>query len=407
MTLNFLSFRKLSLGLLTLCCCLVMATDTSRAQDAAPATAPSEREKELDERISILEKEKKKAELEKDVAVTQTEHIRALLPKPSTTPLTGKVEIDENVKLESKILAYQALSELLRTLSGRISKLNAKPQLIVIHNDKEVAALQNYSAVKAQIDATAQRYGQILPGGAEAGPAGILLAPEVASTFLRSVIDVAALFRTDTVIDGLTFTVEEGALVSQLSRDLQDAGIAVYYPLVYPPNLLSDSIPVILKSLSDLYVQKSKSELVVFRCESTVNEIKALCTINKENIAESVARLKALNKQVDEFIDDLSKVDETTKTSALAALVKAENLRNLLQQNGAYFLQLKVLDAAGSNKRTSNLFTGTKLSHSGGIVVNFILFDNRGAIKLSDTLYNYNGFVRVKSKEGNLLNNLQ
>lgn len=403
----FLLSRKLFTSLFAVWCCFIMTTWPCRAQDTQPTpqpTPPNARVKELEERISILEKEKQKAELEKELVVAQSARIRALLPTPTATPLEGKVDIDEHVKLESEILTYQALSELLQFAAGRIGGVSPKPTSVVIYSDRDVAALQNYNTLKAQIDSTTQRYGEILPGGAEAGPAGILLAPEMASTLLRSVADVAALFRTNTTIGGLTFTVEEGALVSQLSKALKAISINSYYPSVYPPNLFSKDTPAIIKSLSDLYVQKSKSELIVSRCESTENDVKALCNANKD----TVLRLKALNQQVSKFIDELSVVDDTTKSSALTGMVRAENLRNIFQgSDSTYILQVKVLDAAGSNKRTSNLFTGTKLSHSGGIIVNFILFEKNGMVMLSDTLYNYKGFIRVKSETGNLVNNLR
>jgi hypothetical protein len=372
---------------------------------ATPTPSPnSEEVKKLQERIDILEKEKRIAELEKETAVAERERLGAILPKPTATPLTGKTTVDDKVILESQILAYKALSEVSDNISGSIKLASPRPAVVIIHNATDVTALQSYVTIKRQVDATVARYRALLPAGsAEAGPASLLLGPEVATGLVRSAADLVALFRTDTEIKGLTFSVDEAALVSRISKGLQNSGIPVFYPGVYPLRVAAGDSSELLTSLSEVYVGKSKAEMIISRCDSSDKAVKEQCL---NSFGDVLPLLKALNAQVEKFLTGLIAVDDSTKTNVLTSLIRAEGLRRMLEAENSCVLQLKVLAAAGSNKTTNNLFTGSKLYHSGGVVISYILFDRNGAIRLSDTLYNYDGFVRVKTKGGNLINNL-
>ena len=82
----------------------------------------------------------------------------------------------------------------------------------------------------------------------------------------------------------------------------------------------------------------------------------------------------------------------------LAALKGAEQ-----KDTDFYWLQLKVLKAGGNNRIKTNLvvdiFTGgNRLSHSGGVVVEYILFDRNGLAKASDIFTEYSGYI----KSGNI-----
>jgi len=121
----------------------------------------------------------------------------------------------------------------------------------------------------------------------------------------------------------------------------------------------------------------------------------------------SLTKLKALNTQYDKLIAELTTVDASAGINALTAYLQSENLFDALCPNNdslgttsacnnAFIMQLKVIRAGGNNKieknLITNLFTGAKLSHSGGAIVQYVLYDLNGAAHFSNTFTVYESY---------------
>jgi hypothetical protein len=89
----------------------------------------------------------------------------------------------------------------------------------------------------------------------------------------------------------------------------------------------------------------------------------------------------------------------------MRGLYRAERIKNLLEdkQTTTYVLHLKMAKAEGVRTTKSNLFTGTKLSYSGGIIVSYILFDRDGKIIRSGIRGSYGGSSNSKPNDHALL----
>lgn len=125
---------------------------------------------------------------------------------------------------------------------------------------------------------------------------------------------------------------------------------------------------------------------------------------------QAVLRLKALNTQFDKLVTDLIKVDETAGVNALTSYLQAENLKIALgcpaascgeeSPAGSYWMQLRVVSAGGNNKikrnLITNLFTGDNISHSGGSIVEYILYDLNGRARHSNTFTVYEDYKKAK-----------
>jgi hypothetical protein len=116
---------------------------------------------------------------------------------------------------------------------------------------------------------------------------------------------------------------------------------------------------------------------------------------------EAVAKLKMLNERFDQFVTTLIKIDAATGINSLTAYIKAENLRQALNgtDGAGYWLQLAVVKAGGNNRIKTNLVTdiftgGSRISHSGGVIVQYNLYDLNGRSVVSDTLTQYAGYVK-------------
>lgn len=119
------------------------------------------------------------------------------------------------------------------------------------------------------------------------------------------------------------------------------------------------------------------------------------------DLEDTVARLKILNERFDQFVAALIKVDAATGINSLTAFIKAENLKQALGDDGdSYWLQLAVVKAGGNNRIKTNLVTdiftgGNRISHSGGVIVQYNLYDRTGRSVVSDTLTQYSGYVKA------------
>jgi hypothetical protein len=209
----------------------------------------------------------------------------------------------------------------------------------------------------------------------ESGGIPNFTALEIPTTILRSVADFFALFRTNTTINNFSVTLPEEALVAQLSRQFQSnttRSVRVFYPAGY-----SLDVNIVMDELNQLIELKNKAE---------------------ERIAASspndpiVTKLNVLNNKADEAISVISKPE------TLVALAKGASTAKALAAADSYVLLLKT-EGGGSNRTTRNLFFGSRLRHSGGAIVNYILFNTQGEIVTSNTLYYHTGYVRVRTNE--------
>jgi hypothetical protein len=123
-----------------------------------------------------------------------------------------------------------------------------------------------------------------------------------------------------------------------------------------------------------------------------------------EKLEDTIARLKAKNEQFAKFVEALVKADNASGFNSLTSYIKAEIILAALKgaeqkDTNFYWLQLKVLKAGGNNRIKTNLvvdiFTGgNRLSHSGGVVVEYILFDRNGLAKASAIFTEYSGYIK-------------
>ncbi len=137
-----------------------------------------------------------------------------------------------------------------------------------------------------------------------------------------------------------------------------------------------------------------------------------------EELSSAIARLKAVNDQFDKFVNSLVDVDSGTGLNTLTSYIRAEQLKTALpeyaipfqdekkdsnnkaKEKKSYWLQLKVVKAGGNNRIKTNLlwdvFTGgSRVSHSGGAIVEYILYDAYGTSVASDTITEYTNYIKA------------
>jgi len=335
-----------------------LAASTAMAQQSTPSPSPTPTEEER-----RLMEEKRLLELQRDIelakkairdaqppppatpAPTPTPTPPPTPPAPSATPLAGEASL-ENVRLESEMVAYKALSEAAAVISNEIKQravrvepdpvdtqknINIKAENIAIYDAQVVKDWRYYRALRPAFDGHVmdirKQYKDLLcqdariradvngpflgqhcaaedsRRGAMAGVAAVQTALAAGTNLVKSFVDLAALFRTDTKITGLAFTVDESAFVAELFRALKndygDDVINLYYPEVFPPRLGDSSETVTL--IGDLYLYKTEADETIKKKNAKKDEVEKKLkemTTKKGKLEEELAPLKKMHERL-------------------------------------------------------------------------------------------------------------
>lgn len=472
--------RQILAGALALC--FLLSPAAALAQDPAPG---SEELKKLQEEIDLLKKRIEKAEAEKKLSdLTATKNpseqaldeeieltnkratkaeadkklLKAYLPSSQTTALEGSLTADDKATAEAEWMARTVMGEIANRMGQMVAGLS--PTHVIFYNKPDIVAFEKYETVKNQIDSTSKLYAAAMSTESddELGPASFLMAPELASTVLKSVIDVVALFRTDTTVKGLSFEVDDAAVVARFVKGLKSTrnGATVYLPAAFPilkpeAALASGTRPSrqqagILDSVSSLYEQKEKASAIIARCEQperpapanpVIEKLDEEIQILKRRVTKAEAEkalaeltgyrpapapaeptnrpaatatapaatpagaapratcspalklklptLKALNQQTEKFLSELTKVDDTSGNSALASLMRAENMKRALPDDNSFVVHVKA-KAAGNNITKRSLWTGTKREHSAVVTLTYLVYRKDGSVVDGDDI---------------------
>jgi hypothetical protein len=114
----------------------------------------------------------------------------------------------------------------------------------------------------------------------------------------------------------------------------------------------------------------------------------------------AVNSLKVLNKQFDNFFAEIVKVDPAAGMNPITSHLQTENLLDALEcdmKTGACkkanALVVRVVDVGGNNKVKKNLVTmiatGDSVSHSGGAIIEYKLYDLHGNVLTSSVCSAY------------------
>jgi predicted nucleic acid-binding Zn-ribbon protein len=129
--------------------------------------------------------------------------------------------------------------------------------------------------------------------------------------------------------------------------------------------------------------------------EAELRHMEALANAAKD----VVPKLKAVNERFEHFIDEFVKIDDKTGVNALALFVKSESLDKALEAKESYWLEIKAVKAGGNNRTRKNLvryLSGSKVDHSGGVIIEYTLYNKNGAAVLADKYSRYQWYIEPK-----------
>lgn len=125
-------------------------------------------------------------------------------------------------------------------------------------------------------------------------------------------------------------------------------------------------------------------------------------TERKASATAAIAQLKAVNAQFDNLVVSLIQ-PQAGGTNPLTDYIRTERLLYAVSSDNTkpyYWLVVKVINAGGNNRIKTNLvvdiFTGgNRISHSGGVIVDYHLFDSTGKSLESGTVSDYTDYIKA------------
>ncbi len=372
--------------------------------ESFPATeeaveSPSEqRLKQILEKQRLLEAEYNL--LQREIDLTR---LKGTVIAPTTSATEPLDSSDTNVQqgslqtVESRILAYEAMNKVAGSISKDISNVDGIDSLIIY--DQEIFSdLTAYRLLKVKLRDFKQRYADqqiILPPSGPGGTRGItdLSSLALPTTFTRSVLEFVALFRSkDQITFEPDFELNPNAFISAVASHIQKKDIPVK---VYNPSFYLTSLDSIDESSLEGLVGSELADLMRLRSKAT-----------SEYLGPT---LLTLNDEVDAFLDALLVPvgqEDPFGNPPLLAIIQANKLEKILDDQGAHVLHLDIDVAGGSHRTRQSLFTtvfsGKRISFSGGSVVNYSLFARDGSLKKSGFFYYNTGYKSMSGKRTNI-----
>ena len=422
-------------------------------QFVAGKPVEAQSQEEIADRMELLQLQLSEAQLrvqESQARLNELQierQIRTLeLPSVDRNQLrSGSTTLDTTSppQIEIHTLAYEAIGVISQELYEDIIGL-PNVSSIIIFDDSLEASLSAYRSYKTQFSLFRSAYSQVV----DPDESGLFDLIDYPTAIAEGVANFLSLFRTDTTIQAerITDLGEDTALVAQLAarfrenhgapldaittengdnnvdndsdpprprpvgesepkcqEELPSSGIGVYYPSLFPVALIARERAYlginyssaceyeVLKDLEDLFELKTKADEILRGLEGIdENEL-----TNQDK--RTIQQITSLNESYSKFIGELFTTIPEKGISPLAVIVSMTKLETLLDSGGegAHLLYFEVT-AGGNNRVQNNWFTGSRLSHSGGTILSYMIFDADGFIKLSGTHYYHTGYQRLE-----------
>ena len=390
--------------------CLISLTLLSAAPIDIRGQSDQQPGTQLDQRVDALRQELEMEKLRTALAEQKRRTVEAGLPEVSAETrqgLRGEIsnrELSEGqFGTESLALSYESLSALAREISRSVNTNAGEYNRIVIYSEADFKHLVLYRLFQSQAVPALEAYERLLddrPLDSETiqGMRGmrknqVLQLPNIGTALVGSAIDLIAMFRTDTTVSNRKISIEPTALAALVSNELRQVkpGLKVFYPMAYIPEgqWQENDETSVLTRLTRLYSYHDVVRGILENYANASPEDK-----KKYPPVDHIVALASLNRRVDALLASFQN-KQGQDVAGIRELVRAEQLSRMLEGENTGILQLKVLEAGGSQVTTRNLIFGSKVRYSGSAVVEYMLFAPDGTLRTAETLYYHTGFQKM------------
>lgn len=207
------------------------------------------------------------------------------------------------------------------------------------------------------------------------------LAVSAAGSVVRSLLDIASLFRRDVAIQGRELSIPDMALVLEIANKLAnksaDKRAKVFVPELFPLDVAST---VSWKQIASKLDDARESAAAARHRVDAMPEGDARVSQQKR-LDDTAAAFAGLEKSV-LAPDDQAKRDE------LPLLFRGAAIAQVLGDGGRV-LYAKVLRAGGNVTTETSRLHGSEVTYGGGVIASFAILDRDGSIIAADTVMEY------------------
>lgn len=305
---------------------------------------------------------------------------------PSFPPgLEGKITLDSNQSIEATAVAYRTMRSLVPSIIERLKTHLDGDTRIVLLTDIDKNALAAWELFSADLELLKNAYNKHIPKE-EIAPVALLAG---AGTIAKTASDLMALFRTDTEFKARTVTIPDESLIAEFANAFDDR--VVYYSAGYPA-WAGKTTPVV-ELLTPLNAARQEARARHQDRFDLLDKQAAEAKTDEDKSAIKVARTRTENQWADlegaftAFTKSLRERDTTTGATPLGQIARGYWLHDQFGESGkrTVGLSLKVLHAGGTYVLKKTFWNGTTMRQSGGIVIEYFLFDNTGRVLTSGT----------------------
>lgn len=350
------------------------------ADNQSSATSTREAEAKLKE----AEANARKAEAEADKA-----EAGALFPQ-LPTPLDGKTEVDK-VDFEPTVLAYRSMKVLAEDISATLLDDLQGEKALVIYDKEKVNSYFSDKLIDASFR-TRLNYIELLYKELKLTSSSIKFENNSdfqsesvgAGPITGFALNLLQLFKQDVSFKGASVNITSRAFAAQLASAVRanpnNKNVSVYFPLEHP--VMDEKI---LKNLIN-----DTNKLVSLR-EHGRRELLTLTGDDK-----SVKKRREEIKQVNDLADALITEIQSPSKGVLKSILRARVFNKFKDKN---LIILSVNVVAGGTNRTKRNILFSNLRHSGGTIIEYIVYKKDGSILMSGTPCRYISFTKVTNTE--------
>lgn len=380
------------------------------AQEPSPTPPPvpgvSAEEARYLELKKQLEREKELAALQADIAKSRKDALEAG-PQVKATPPTGSLNITgEDIGYD--IIVYRELGKTTNRIASLVRRTVPENSTIAIFDSSAFADWTFYRRslplFKIVIEDLTADYCLIAssndPTIKSIDRNGLANTIAGAGNIVGQFADLLSYLKTDTTISGKSVTIPEEAVVASLFSELS---ASKDLSLLYPKTFGLDS-PVYCGQTSAARVCCSAgsgdcAETRPVYCSEVANALDALYRARRAAFAAKgqSPELRKLENYFGEFLKLVGETAPTATESVLKKFANAEQFAQMQKRPNLYYIEIKSLRAVGNQRVRKNLFFFTdKLDYSGGLVVQWTLFDKEGQVRGSGIETSFEGFITPK-----------
>jgi hypothetical protein len=336
----------------------------------------------------------------------------------------GQVEIDDKLSFEVEIACHQELHLLAKEVRRHLDAFlqgTGRAQLFFLDNALRTA-LEISMVVQIQLVNLKQAY----QGAADTANTGLVAPPAPAARRTRTftamtelaapagVADAAVALlgalRTDSRFFGRQVVIPEQAFALVLAHEWEGhSNTDFHYPTLFVPpttarsSLLKDFVQALDSALEERKLAAQSISKLLAQT-SRMQPTDPQFPDSKASLDSARDQFQAAESVFADLSNKLSRADEKTGLTQLQLLERAAFVRSIADQakGRTFYLFAQVVSAGGAFRVKRNLlrtlFWGNAVSHAGGCLVTYGLFDDSGKLLASNTIGSRSDYINSVTK---------